>query len=160
MFLAAAVPAPAIASFSDACDCPKPNECDKHSCPAGCAYNPTLRHCIPAPAGFYAPFTNETSSNLDTPCPAGTYNPLTGSASLSACTACPAGTYDPSTGSSSAAACLACPAGTYSSAVASTCTRHEPKSFAFGGFRPHPFTFCLQFVPCARRASAAPTPAW
>jgi hypothetical protein len=146
LFLAAAVPTPSIASFSDACDCPKPNECDKHSCPAGCAYNPTVRHCIPAHAGFYAQLTNETSSNVDTPCPAGTYNPLTGSASLSACTACPAGTYDPSTGSSSAAACLACPAGAYSSAVASTCTRHAPKIIRL--WRLSPASLHLLFAVC------------
>jgi hypothetical protein len=103
----AAVPTLALSSFfNDPCDCPKPDQCDKHFCPGGCFYSSTLRLCIPASVGFYAQLTNETASNIDTPCPCGSFTSVSGSV---ACKYCPAGQF---TSNSASKSCDACPVGT------------------------------------------------
>jgi hypothetical protein len=141
--IVSALPIPRISSSSnDGCDCPKPDECDKHACPGGCFYSSTLRQCIPASVGFYAQLTNTTASNLDTPCPCGSFTSVRGSIS---CTACAAGQYASDTASKSCVACPAgtqcphagmcsdapCAAGTYSSTVGAVGTQHgHPRSFS------------------------------
>ena len=130
--IAAALPMPRTSTRLPraACDCPKPDECDKHACPGGCFYNSTLRLCITASAGFYAQLTNASASNLDTPCPCGSFTPVRGSVACSACAigqyasesastscgACGAGTQCPYTGMCSD---IPCAVGTYSSTVGS-----------------------------------------
>jgi len=177
--IAAALPMPRTSTRLPraACDCPKPDECDKHACPGGCFYNSTLRLCITASAGFYAQLTNASASNLDTPCPCGSFTPVRASVACSACAigqyasesastscgACGAGTQCPYTGMCSD---IPCAAGTYSSTVgsigtqlfsialrlllplASPCARCCPS---------HHFILCLQHAACAPLVFAAHT---
>jgi hypothetical protein len=120
-------------SSDDICDCPQPDACDKHSCPAGC-FSRSSKHCIPAAAGFYAQLTNKSASNIESACESGSFTSVPAS---TACTACPAGQYAENSASTSCNSCPAgtqcpyagmcspfpCTAGTYSSTVGAICTQ-------------------------------------
>ena len=93
-------------------------------CPAGTYSTTGSTPCTPAPAGYYASGTGNTSA---TPCAAGTFSSTEGAA---ACTPAPAGSYASGTGNNSARLCAA---GSFSStAGAAACTPAPAGSYAAG----------------------------